>query len=103
MRNEYGKVNGPLAVESDLVMYGMIIEGATVRSGATLTLHGMITGDLIVELGAAAIIYGMVNGTVINNGGRVEILGMVDSVASGPGASTVVHSGAVVRDQARNK
>lgn len=100
MERVQGKIEGPFFVDRDLAVHGMITEHATVRAGFALALHGMVTGDLVVEAGARATIHGMVNGAVINNGGHVEIFGMVDSVRDrSPLAVTVIAPNARVRDQ----
>lgn len=81
MRAVNDKIEGPLLIDEDLAVHGMITAGAVVRTGRKLVLHGMITGDLVIEPKARVIIHGMVNGVVINDGGRVEIFGTVDAVA----------------------
>lgn len=102
MDSVQGKIEGPFFIDRDLAVHGMITELATVRSGCTLVLHGMVTGDLVVEAGARATIHGMVNGTVMNDGGHVEIFGMVDSVCDrSPTALTVIAPNARVRAQPR--
>ena len=100
MRKLDGKIEGPFSIDEDLAMHGMITVSALVRSGVKFILHGMITGDLTVEPGARVIIHGAVNGVVINDGGRVEIFGIVDAVVDrSPQAVTVIDPAAQIKGQ----
>lgn len=95
-----GKIEGPFTVDRDLTIHGMIAGHATVRSGCKLVLHGMVTSDLLVEPDAHATVHGKVNGTVINQGGLVEIHGMVGAVVDTlPSSRTVIAHGAVITRQ----
>ncbi|HXQ25600.1 MAG TPA: hypothetical protein VN822_04255 [Candidatus Acidoferrales bacterium] len=55
----------------------MITGSATVVKGAAFELGGMICRDLVVEEGAVVHLHGMVLGNVTNNGGQLEIFGMI--------------------------
>ncbi len=69
----------------------------TVLSRGELTLHGMYCRQLVIQPGGQAIVHGMVVGRVTNLGGRLEIYGVVGSVA-GLAGETYVAPSAVVRD-----
>ncbi len=98
MRRVDDKLQGPVLIEEDLAVHGIVTGDATLSSGAKLVLHGTITGDLIIEPRAKAIIHGTVNGMVINDGGRAEIFGTVDVIMDrSPEAVTVVDPVASVR------
>ena len=98
--NDKMKMNGPVTIEEDLSLDGMIAGDATVQRGVTLELGGMITGNLNVEPGARAIIRGMVNGLIRNQGGYIEIFGTVGGVADlSPDGRIVFHPGASVNLQ----
>ena len=77
MRTEHGKIEGNQTVKDELKLHGMIVGNAEVLAGGTLYLHGMIMGDLVVEVGGNVILHGMVLGNVTNNGGTMEIYGMI--------------------------
>ena len=99
MRQLQGKTEGPVSIEEDTSLHGMITIGATVRKGVVFTVHGMITGDLTVENGAEAIVHGMVNGTIWNSGQAV-IFGTIDAlVDSGPEARSVIDKRAFIRNR----
>ena len=68
VRQEYGKIEGNLTVEDDLVLFGMCTGNITVASSGVLTLHGMCTGNLEVLPGGTAYLNGMVAGNVLNLG-----------------------------------
>jgi len=66
-----------------------VIPGARVKSGGALDVSGMVNGDVTVERGAYAVVRGSVNGAVVNNGGTVEIHGMVSRLQTNGGTTTV--------------
>jgi len=94
-----GVINGPVVIDRDEAIRGMVAGSIIVRSGGALSLHGMVNGDVTIELGGRAIIHGMVNGAVVNQGGHVEVHGMVDAVRDAPGARTMIAGGALVRQR----
>ncbi len=94
MKAVHGNIEGPLALDEDIALYGRISGGATVRSGKRFILHGTIAGDLRVEKDARAIVRGTVAGRIYNDGGRVELFGMADAIASS------LHDGMTIIDPA---
>lgn len=98
MRAIHDRIKGPLTIDEDLAIYGMVTKGATLAGGRKLVLHGTIAGDLIIERGARAIIHGTVAGRVQNKGGRAEIFGMANSIENlAPDAVTIINPSAHVR------
>jgi hypothetical protein len=67
-----------------------VIPGARVKSDGSLDVSGMVNGDVTVERGGYAVVRGSVNGAVVNNGGTVEIHGMVSRLQAN-GSTTTVH------------
>lgn len=95
MRAVHDRIEGPIAIEEDLAVYGLITAGATLCSGVKLILHGTIAGDLIIEPGARAIVHGTVGGSITNKGGRVEMFGMANSVENlSPDGVTIIDAAA---------
>ncbi|OTP77282.1 hypothetical protein [Caballeronia sordidicola] len=95
-----GRIDGPFTVERDLMIRGTVVGRATVRSGNNLVLNGTVTSDLVIEPAARVKIFGTVNGTVINQGGLVEIHGIVGAVADTASSSrTIIAQGAVIGGQ----
>lgn len=84
MSIEHGKIEGDYEVLEDLQLYGMITGNAVVKKRATLELFGRIAKNLTVERGAKVVIKGTVSGDVINQGGTVEIYGIVRGNVNGP-------------------
>jgi hypothetical protein len=89
-----GVVLGPRPIEADSDLKGMIIGTATVKSGVRLLIKGVVTGDLVMEPGSYADVQGVVIGTVRNNGGVLNVDGIVGGLedttvdaAAAPGAS----------------
>ena len=66
-----------------------IVSGATVYSGGSLNLSGISNGDIVVKRGGHLSVTGVVNATVRNEGGTVEIEGLVRSLVSTGGHSIV--------------
>ncbi len=98
MKALHEKIDGPFAIEEDVALYGMVVGNATLCRGVRFILHGTIAGNLTVEVGARAIIHGTVAGRVYNDGGRVEIFGLVDAVENlSPSAETIIDASAHVR------
>ncbi|EQB29840.1 hypothetical protein M529_22700 [Sphingobium ummariense RL-3] len=98
LRAVHENIEGPFAIGEDLAVYGLVTAGATLRSGVKLILHGTIAGDLVIEPGSRAIIHGTVAGRIRNEGGRVEVFGMVDAVENlSPDAASIIDPAAHVR------
>ena len=72
-----GMTAGSLEITSDGTVRGMIGGDVIVASGVHATIKGMVAGDVIIEPGAMVWITGMVSGRVVNQGGMVEVKGMV--------------------------
>jgi hypothetical protein len=78
----------PLNVRSS-VFESDIVAGATVHSGGSLHLSGVSNGDIVVKRGGRLLVTGVVNGAVRNNGGVVEIEGIVAHLSSDGGTATI--------------
>jgi hypothetical protein len=78
----------PLNVRSS-VFESSIVEGATVHPGGSLHLSGISNGDIVVKRGGRLLVTGVVNGAIRNNGGFVEIEGIVDHLSSDGGTATI--------------
>lgn len=76
----------------------MVIGDVHVAAGGRLVLHGQVTGSLSVGVGGSAVVYGMVAGSVVNEGGDVEVLGMIGSLIEQAG-TTRVGAAAVITGQ----
>jgi len=68
----------------------MVVGDLTVPAGVRLDHHGMITGDLIVELGGVAVVHGMVTGVITNQGGTIQVFGMVGAISDQGATETYV-------------
>ena len=66
-----------------------IISGATVYAGGYLHLGGVCNGDINVKKGGQLFLTGVVNGTIRNEGGILEIDGIVSRVVSNGGKASV--------------
>jgi hypothetical protein len=71
------------------VIESAIIAGATIHSGGSLHLSGISNGDILVKRGGQLSVTGVVNATVRNEGGTVEIEGIVSNFVSNGGHASV--------------
>ena len=77
MRSENGQIEGDLYLDDELQLYGQVTGKTVVEHGGVLHLFGRCTHGLIVKAGGKAVIHGMVSGSVRNEGGYLEVQGMV--------------------------
>jgi autotransporter passenger strand-loop-strand repeat protein len=77
---------------------GVIDGDATVAEGTHLCLNGMITGNLTVEAGATCELRGTVIGSVINNGGDLQVFGLIQGSLVRQGGRTTVDSRANIKE-----
>ena len=77
MKTESGKIEGDYRVTGPFQLNGMATGNVTVEGGGVFHLNGTVVGTLTVEAGGAAIVRGTVGGNVVNDGGSVEIFGVV--------------------------
>lgn len=76
--NEMTKmIKGDLILEQNTVLKGMIVGNVTVKSDVEFIVHGQITGNVFIRENSNVIVNGQINGDVINDGGYLEIYGMV--------------------------
>lgn len=89
--------NGPLSVDEDTQVNGIVTGHITVRAGNHLRLTGVASSGITVEPGGSASLHGTVNGNVVGHG-VTEITGIVAGTATGEGVH--IASGAVVNGRA---
>ncbi len=77
MRIENGKIEGDLIVDTGIDLRGMVTGNVFVTNGSNFILHGQVCGDLIIEDDANVMIFGQVVGDVINNGNKLEVMGVI--------------------------
>lgn len=91
MRKEFGQLEGDVRITDHLALYGMCMGDIVVEAGGELHLYGMSAGNIEVSAEGVLCIYGMCTGDVMNNGGRVEISGMVvGNVEKNSGTTTIL-------------
>lgn len=57
---------GPVTLEEDTLIKGMVTGDLVVESPANAVVEGMVTGQLIIEQGASADVSGIVRGGIID-------------------------------------
>lgn len=102
MREEHGKLRGPVTVSDHLVLHG-VVDGDVTVDGGHLEVYGAVLGDVTVLSGDAAL-RGTVTGHVRNRAGRLLIAGVVHgglSVTAGAESWTTVAPNALVAGRPR--
>lgn len=89
MRTLSNILTSDLEVADAVRLSGMACRNVVVASGGALEMSGMIAGDLIVRAGGVARVSGMVAGILRNEGGEVEISGMVRRLQEVAGTTVV--------------
>jgi len=77
MRTIDAELHGPTIVRQDTRLNGVVNGDVTVPSGVRLELNGTVRGNLLTCPGSYAVIHGAVTGHLFNEGGEVEIFGLV--------------------------
>ncbi len=77
MRVIVDKIEGDTVIDEDTQLNGMIVGKTTVAEGVQLALNGMVVGNLVAKKDSVVYLYGMVVGDVINEGGKLEVRGMI--------------------------
>ncbi len=83
MDYDNGKHEGRLIVGRDLTFAGMLNGDMVVPAGVHVVMTGTINGDLIAETGSRVVVCGTVDRYVRNDGGDVEIQGVVRGAVIG--------------------
>ena len=90
--------SGNFALEAGVVLCLLRREAAARRANAqALSPDGMVGGDVVVQAGGQAVVSGTIVGRIINQGGLVEVYGIVGDVIDTPDKKTTVHAGAIVQ------
>lgn len=88
---EHRQLQGDRIIGHDLRLYGAIMGTATISSSATLDVFGMVGKDLVLLPGSHANVYGLVAGTIWNQGGTLQVFGIVGQrVLTSDGGQTYV-------------
>ena len=99
MRLDLGKIRGNLRIAEELPISGQVTGSVVVAAGGKLKLDGKIRGDLTLEPDSYAELRGMVKGNVINQGGTLDVSGMVVGDVRHESGVSVVHRTAVVHGE----
>lgn len=60
-----GIVSGPLAIDRDTELCGIVEGDVSVAAGCTVEVSGIMTGDLLLAPGAQATVSGMLKGAIV--------------------------------------
>lgn len=96
MRTISNVIKGDLEVSADTHLLGIVAGSVVVHGGANFLLDGIVSGDVTLASGSSATLRGTVGGSVLNNGGRLEILGIVTGSVQRKDGQTRIDAKAVV-------
>ena len=77
MNTENGKIEGNINITEDFQLNGVVTASASVINGAYFKLNGVVSKDLTIAAGSSVDVNGVVNGNIINEGGVVNVTGVV--------------------------
>ena len=95
-------VRGPTIVRRDTRLNGVVEGDVTVPTGVTLELNGTIKGNLMACKGSHAVINGVVRGRIFDEGGTVEIYGLVGTVREADTRDAYLHHTAILHPSPRH-
>ena len=96
MEKIYDKIEKDLLIDSELMIFGMIVGHVIIKKNGILVLNGTITKDLILEEGSRCDLYGTVSGNVINKGGILQVNGRIYGTLSKESGFTQIDPNAVI-------
>lgn len=99
---ERGKIDSDIDIQSEYKLEGMITGNTTVLDGGVLYLNGMISSNVIVQKGGTVFLYGMVNGDVTNDGGYIEIFGMILGNLNEISGEVIIHENSIINRKNSN-
>ena len=73
-------LNGDQTINVNSQLLGIIYGNVIVNSGVFFQLDGIVSGNVTIQEGASVEVNGIVEGIIINNGGTLEITGIVKNI-----------------------
>jgi len=90
-----GVHRGSLVLDSSTTISGILEGNLTITDGNTAIITGTISGDIVVMPGGRAVVNGVVRAAAINEGGYLEIAGIIQHGVQTNAGETVILPGAV--------
>ena len=91
MQTVNARLRGPRIVHQDTRLNGVVEGDLTVPPGVRLELNGTVKGNLLACAGSQTVITGVVLGRLFNEGGLVEIFGLVAALRKADAERSYVH------------
>lgn len=92
------KIENDVTIKEDTVLKGMIVGNVNVIEYTEFHLRGTVVGNLNINENTLVILRGTVNGDVVNNGGKLEIYGMINGRLFKESGETFIDEKAVIED-----
>jgi len=97
LKEELGIIEGDVEIKEEFRLRGIISGSTQVLRGGILHLHGICTGEVRVDPGGIIYLHGITK-NVLNNGGRVEVFGMITGTLTTLSGNTLIDPDAVIRN-----
>ena len=99
MREIEGKVEGNVTIDEDTILKGIITGNVTVTRDAEFALRGIVNGNITIFESSAVYLRGVVNGDVINNGGSLEVYGIINGRLFRERGETFIDDDAIIQSK----
>ena len=94
-----GNIQGDQVLSKDTSLSGIITGDVIVLSGVNFNIKGMMNGNLEMQSNSIVINSGTVSGDITNNGGNLQIYGIVNGDVIRKGGSTYIDPKAIISGQ----
>jgi len=96
MRTITDTIGGDATIRDAVTLQGMVVGDVVVVAGGYLDLYGTCCRNLKIEKDGVVNLYGTVSGDVTNDGGRLDVHGVINGQLVEIAGHTRVQSGASV-------
>ena len=93
---QQGKIKENVVVKDSLNMHGIITGNVKVPRSSYFELHGIVNGNVTAERNSKVVVHGIIEGTLKNNGGQVEIYGIVKNLNNRSGGKVMIDPESIV-------
>lgn len=98
MQEITGKHNQDFSFDYSVVIKGQANGNVAVVDGGILIIRGQLNGNLTIHEESEVVIHGQINGDVINNGGNLEVFGMINGRLFRERGNTFIDENAFIKE-----
>lgn len=86
-----------MQIDTDVIITGIVTGNIVIERGGLLILTGMGNGRITVNQSGKCEVHGMFNGIIENNGGILNIFGVVNGSIIENSGNTIIDTNAVIK------